>query len=98
MSLDVCMLLTRDRSRLEVIVLVGLPGSGKSTLCSGELSGYTRINQDELGSRSRCIEVASDALESQNSVVIDRTNIDTNQRATWVNLARKFGAFVSCVF
>ncbi|GIQ83981.1 hypothetical protein KIPB_005391 [Kipferlia bialata] len=73
----------------EVVVFVGLPGSGKSTLFRDryEGRGYVRVNQDELGSRKSCERMASRALKAGRSVVIDRCNFDRSQRAHWVRLA-----------
>jgi predicted kinase len=70
-----------------VIVLVGLPGSGKSTF-SGMLNTdtWTVVNQDTLGSRKKCVRMAQTALQAGKRVVIDRTNIDCTQRAHWVHL------------
>lgn len=39
---------------LQVIVLMGVPGSGKSTICTRLGNGWEVINQDDLGSRERC--------------------------------------------
>ena len=39
----------------DVVILVGLMGSGKSTLCKqGIFPDFKRINQDQLGSRKKC--------------------------------------------
>ena len=45
------------------------------------------MSQDTLGSRSKCVTVARAALSAGKRVVIDRTNFDSKQRATWVHLA-----------
>lgn len=43
-----------------VVILIGLPGSGKSTvsnlICSGN-KNWIRVSQDELGSRQECVKV-----------------------------------------
>eukprot|EP00931_Biecheleriopsis_adriatica_P056724 TRINITY_DN33632_c0_g1_i1.p1 TRINITY_DN33632_c0_g1~~TRINITY_DN33632_c0_g1_i1.p1 ORF type:complete len:1533 (-),score=326.19 TRINITY_DN33632_c0_g1_i1:27-4625(-) len=75
---------------LRVLVLCGLPGSGKSSLAtrlSHEL-GWTVVNQDSLGSRQACMKAARAALKTrQGRVVIDRCNANAAQRAVWVQLA-----------
>jgi ABC-type nitrate/sulfonate/bicarbonate transport system ATPase subunit len=67
-----------------VVVLVGIPGCGKSTLSAavtGSAAGHNwRVaNQDALGNRQRCEAVAMqhllDPLEA-GSVIIDRCNFD----------------------
>lgn len=74
-----------------MIVLVGLPGSGKSTIASTHFKNFVRINQDELGSRDACVFEAKKAIEAGKDVIIDRTNISIHQRRTWVNLAKYHG-------
>ena len=84
----------------EVLVLVGLPGSGKSTVANLLVDkGYTRINQDELGSRNKCKGAMVQAIKSGNKVVIDRVNFNKQQRASWIDLARKLGVLnIRCVW
>ena len=86
-----------------VILLVGLPGCGKSRFVS-ELTARSaapvvRVSQDVLGSAPRCMEVMVEALTHGQSVIIDRTNIDLAQRQRWVALAHQAGtAQVVAVF
>lgn len=75
---------------MEMIILVGLPGSGKTTYALQDLKDYTIINQDILGSRDECIKLAKKAIEFGKDVVIDRTNISKRQRATWINIAKYY--------
>ena len=74
-------------------LLVGAPGSGKSTLCL-ELERTTcgplvRISQDDLGSRKACERLAQRSLKQRRSVIIDRCNFDAQQRSTWLTIARQ---------
>lgn len=75
-----------------VLILVGLPGSGKSSIARQlESCGWVRINQDELGSRNKCKELMEKALVENKKVVIDRCNFDVRQRKSWIDLATKYG-------
>lgn len=75
----------------EMIVLCGIPGSGKSTIAKiFEGKEYVRINQDELGNRKACMKAAEVALTAGHNVVIDRCNFNEGQRGTWVSMARRF--------
>ena len=85
-----------------MIVLVGLPGAGKSTFAHAleQLQHKHRgsdsppvvvVNQDRLRRRKTCLRVARSALKDGASVVVDRCNFDVQQRAHWVKLARQFG-------
>jgi len=74
----------------EVVVLVGWPGSGKSTIATKVLvpAGYVWINQDTLKTASKCLEAARTAVASGKSVVIDNTNPSSIGRSQFVSLAR----------
>lgn len=84
----------------KVMILCGLPGSGKSTFAKElESKGWVRVNQDELGSRKTCKKVMSEALKDGFNVVVDRCNFDINQRKAWIDLAAKHGITnVSCLW
>lgn len=72
-----------------MIVLMGLPGSGKTTLAMRlRQLGWVWINQDIMGDRQRCEFECTQALLAGKEVVIDRCNFDEQQRATWVRIAR----------
>jgi hypothetical protein len=75
-----------------LLVLVGIPGSGKSTSVQELLTSsppdveWSRVSQDVLGTRKRCIRAAQDALIEGRHVAIDRCNFDQEQRAHWLRL------------
>jgi predicted kinase len=75
-----------------MILLVGLPGSGKSTfanlLAQAMPYKFDRVNQDELKTRKQCIKFAKQALDQRKCVIIDRCNFDESQRQTWYDLAK----------
>ena len=74
----------------QVLLLVGLPGAGKSTFATrlcGLAPSFVRVNQDELGDRWACESAVATALRSGRSVCVDRCNFNAEQRAHWVRLA-----------
>eukprot|EP00929_Paragymnodinium_shiwhaense_P098631 TRINITY_DN6010_c0_g2_i1.p1 TRINITY_DN6010_c0_g2~~TRINITY_DN6010_c0_g2_i1.p1 ORF type:complete len:2002 (-),score=499.81 TRINITY_DN6010_c0_g2_i1:260-6265(-) len=87
-------------SRIRLLLLCGLPGSGKSTIAAKlrEQFGWQVVNQDSLGSRQACMKAAREVLSSQTAnglpgkLVVDRCNVDKSQRSIWVQLAtEEFG-------
>lgn len=84
-----------------VLLLCGVPGSGKSTFAKSLQHGmpfkYVRINQDDLGNRKRCEELARSTLANGQCPVIDRCNFDHAQRKHFVMIAAEFGAPVDCL-
>eukprot|EP00984_Skeletonema_dohrnii_P020075 scaffold9705_cov151-Skeletonema_dohrnii-CCMP3373.AAC.2 len=83
--------------QLIILVLVGLPGSGKSYFASKlekeSFSQYVRVNQDALGTRKKCETACRQALSRGKSVIIDRCNFDATQREHWL----KFGVPCECI-
>jgi predicted kinase len=90
-----------------VIILVGIPGCGKSTFTSKVLKGsrnrkkscrrWVAFNQDVLKTRKRVESETNYHLKKSCNVIIDRCNFDRNQRATWITLAKKYNAKAVCV-
>jgi len=75
------------------LLLVGLPGSGKSTIATDlEKLGWLRANQDELGTAGECQKVIAKALKHNNNVVLDRCNTMEKERKMFITEAKKLGA------
>lgn len=74
---------------MKVIILVGTPGSGKSTFAA-KYPNYTIINQDTMGNRYACLEAFRKALKDDKNVIIDRCNINKMQRRIWLLEAQKY--------
>ncbi|XP_055850851.1 uncharacterized protein F21D5.5 [Episyrphus balteatus] len=82
----------------ELIVLVGLPGSGKSEFSRSTLEplGYTVLNADILGSSAACVSRCQKALQAQQKCVIDNTNVDVETRKKYVEIAKRFNVPCRC--
>mmetsp|Transcript_32663 Transcript_32663/g.128335 ORF Transcript_32663/g.128335 Transcript_32663/m.128335 type:complete len:220 (-) Transcript_32663:1739-2398(-) len=72
-----------------VLVLVGIPGSGKSTFANRLVErGWVRVCQDVLGTRTECERVATLSVMEGKSIVIDRCNFNSKQREPWGRIAK----------
>jgi bifunctional polynucleotide phosphatase/kinase len=84
----------------DIVLFVGSPASGKSTFYNTHLKplDYIRVNQDILKTRDKCVKVATSHLSDGNSVLIDATNADRDVRKVWIDLAKRFGVPIRCVW
>eukprot|EP00095_Tigriopus_kingsejongensis_P001907 maker-scaffold726_size105808-snap-gene-0.22 protein:Tk01907 transcript:maker-scaffold726_size105808-snap-gene-0.22-mRNA-1 annotation:"bifunctional polynucleotide phosphatase kinase" len=82
----------------EVILLVGVQGSGKSFLAETiyEPDGYIVASNDRSGGRDRTLKAVDAALTSGQSVVVDNTHAERETRAKFVDVAKKHGVPVRC--
>ncbi|KAA6410434.1 MAG: DNA kinase phosphatase Pnk1 [Lasallia pustulata] len=96
---DTTPILFERENRLDLVLFCGSPGAGKSTFYWQHLKplGYERVNQDNLKTRERCIQVASDHLSEGRSVAVDNTNAEPETRRVWIQLAQQMGVPVRCV-
>ncbi|GMH97036.1 hypothetical protein TrST_g5962 [Triparma strigata] len=77
-----------------IVILIGIPGSGKSTFASSlPPSAFVTVNQDVLKTRLKCEKLCRSTLLSTSKIpVIDRTNITFDQRNHWYKIAHEFSA------
>lgn len=80
-------------SSQEIVLLMGNPGSGKSTTArSLAHSGYTHFEQDSIGSKEKVQKVVTEFLKmgSIGSLVIDATHGSLKNREPYYELAKKY--------
>lgn len=83
---------------LEIILMVGGPGTGKSRFCKDHLEpkNYEIVSRDLIGTWQKCVDRVNDCLRMNRKVVIDNTNGDVESRARYVNAAKKHNVPVRC--
>lgn len=74
----------------KVIMLIGIPGCGKTTFCKKFLPELTRISRDELGSTKKEHNVIEDSLMNNRDFVIDDINPTLQSRATLIDMIKKY--------
>ncbi|XP_037430719.1 transcription factor bHLH140-like [Triticum dicoccoides] len=99
-----------DAGKQVVVILVGPPGSGKSTFAEAVMAGaaaagrpWARVCQDTIGkgkagTKIQCLKAAAVALKEGKSVLIDRCNLEREQRSDFVKLGCTVQADVHAVF
>jgi aryl-alcohol dehydrogenase-like predicted oxidoreductase/histidinol phosphatase-like enzyme len=85
----------------EVVLVMGLPGAGKSTYARTLTArGYHRLNRDEAGGSLGSLLPALDrAITSGiSTLVVDNTYVSRKSRASVIDAARRRGLPVRCVW
>ena len=92
---------SRPRGDGDVVVVMGIPGAGKSRVAEQYVArGYVRLNRDELGGTLRDIAAALDKQLSSGSrrVVLDNTYLTRASRSYVIETAVRHGATPHCVW
>lgn len=82
----------------EVIIMIGYPGSGKSSLVKEQLEpmGYVRIDGDIFKTGPRMIKEAS--KYPNKSIVFDATNPTRERRIMYIEFAKKMNLPIRCIW
>lgn len=83
----------------ELVIFVGLPGSGKSTYYQANFAAtHVHVSKDLMGkgksADTKMFVMIRDALAAGKDVVVDNTNPTIQVRAPLIALGRQFGAHV----
>ena len=88
-------------ARGEVVILMGIPGAGKSRLAAGYVeSGHQRLNRDERGGSLRALagELDEQLAAGVRRVVLDNTYLTRAARSHVVQTAARHSIAVRCVW
>ena len=84
--------------RPECVILVGLPGAGKTTFARERYPSYDHISKDTLpgsGNKQAKQDTAlRRSLTARRSVIVDNTNVTPAERAAVIAIARELDARV----
>ena len=91
----------RRRSGAEVVLVMGIPGAGKSRVAEEYVErGFVRLNRDERGGSLRELAGELEVVLARGApdVVLDNTYLTRAARSRVVEAARRHGAGVRCVW
>jgi aryl-alcohol dehydrogenase-like predicted oxidoreductase/predicted kinase len=91
----------RLRAGAEVVVVMGIPGAGKSHVAEEYVArGYVRLNRDERGGtlRGLMVPLEEELASPEPRVVLDNTYLTRASRTYVLDAAARHGAPVRCVW
>jgi bifunctional polynucleotide phosphatase/kinase len=79
-------------NRQEMILMIGRPASGKSTIAQdlARQYRYKIVSNDLQGTEAKTLRLAEQLLREGHSIIVDNTNGRPTQRAKALDLARKY--------
>ena len=89
---------TSFQNEKELIVFVGMPGSGKSTYYHKNLKKHIHIEQDKIGTRKKLLKEIDNSLLTGKSIVIDSTNPLQENRVEYYEKAKQYNYKIKVVY
>ena len=83
-----------EKSQLDepkLILMIGIPGSGKSTFCREYFSEYEHLSLDVLHTRHRETIALQAAIAARKNCIVDNTNVSVAERAKFIEAGRSAG-------
>ncbi len=82
----------------EIVIMMGYPGSGKSTFCARNFPSHIIIAGDEYKTTKKMINAAKEHIKLKKSIVFDATNPSKAKRAEYIEFAKLNNLPIRCVF
>jgi atypical dual specificity phosphatase len=92
--------LKKIKTQIKFIMLVGLPGAGKTTFCDLFMTcglNVKIVNQDVMG-RKMCEQSLLKFIKDSDLVILDRTNFTLEDRKQWLSLTQLESKNCLCVY
>lgn len=81
----------------EMVIMIGYPGSGKSTVAQNLFGTYAIIEGDVVKTVPKMLKMAKEQLQAGKSVVFDATNGTKERRAEYIAVAKEHKVPVRCI-
>ena len=86
-----------NKDEKEVVIMVGMPGSGKSSFCKTKLPDYKLICGDIFKTQPKMIKEASKHIKNH-SIIFDGTNGTSKKRKVYIDYAKENNRNVKCIW
>lgn len=92
-------LLNLPEDEKQVVIMMGYPGSGKSTIarniCQNE--NFVHIEGDVYKTSSKMIKVSLEHIKQNKSIVFDATNSSSKKRKEYIDIGKKYNYKIVCI-
>ena len=86
-----------NKEEKEVVIMIGMPGSGKSSFCKKHLPNYKMICGDTFKTQPKMIKEAKKYIQ-KHSVIFDGTNGTSLKRKNYIDFAHENKRNVKCIW
>ena len=85
-------------SNKNLIIIVGSPASGKTTLTQSMFSDYVALSNDVVKNSQKLKKMFVESVQNNQNIIIDNTHPERNSRAYYINIAKTNNYHVFCYF
>ena len=86
-----------NKEEKEVVIMIGMPGSGKSSFCKKHLPNYKLICGDIFKTQPKMIKESKKYIKNH-SIIFDGTNGTSKKRKIYIDFAHENNRKVKCIW